>query len=78
MKRSCLLNPRSRPAAPEYIDCSMAVVDHALGLALLQRHVERREHQFGSHLLADGPAHDAPAPYTSTMARKMKPAQVGT
>ena len=38
------------------------MVDDALGLALLQRHVQRREHQLGGHLLTDGPAHDAPAP----------------
>ena len=37
--------------------------DDALGLALQQRHVLRREHELGWHLLTDGPAHDAPAPY---------------
>jgi hypothetical protein len=37
-------------------------MDDTLGLALLQRHVQRREHEFGRHLLADSPTHDAPAP----------------
>ena len=37
-------------------------MDDALGPPLLQRHVQRREHELGGHLLADRPADDAPAP----------------
>jgi hypothetical protein len=38
------------------------VVDDTLGFALLQRHVQRREHQVGRHALTHGPAHHAPTP----------------
>jgi hypothetical protein len=40
----------------------IAVMDHAVGFALLQRHVQRHKHQVGRHLFADGPARDAPTP----------------
>ena len=33
---------------------TVAMVDQAVGLALLQCHVQRRKHQIGGHLLADG------------------------
>ncbi len=38
------------------------VMDHVVGLPLLDGHVERREHQAAGHALADRPAHDATAP----------------
>ena len=38
------------------------VVNDALGFALLQRHVQRCEHEVCSHALAHGPTHDAAPP----------------
>jgi hypothetical protein len=40
----------------------VAVMDDAVRLPLLQRHVQRGEHEVSRHLLADRPADDAPAP----------------
>jgi len=40
----------------------VTVVDHGVGPALLQRHAQRRQHQFGGHALADCPPDRAPAP----------------
>ena len=37
------------------------VMNDLLGLALPQRHIERREHQFGPQVRCHGPAHDAAA-----------------
>jgi len=41
----------------------IAVMDDAVWLALLQRHVQRGQHQFGFHPLADRPANNTPAPH---------------
>jgi hypothetical protein len=38
-------------------------VDHAIRPALLQRHVQRGEHQIGCHAFADRPTHHTPAPH---------------
>lgn len=40
----------------------VAVVDDAFGFALLQRHVQRCEHEVCGHAFSHGPAHHAPAP----------------
>jgi len=40
----------------------IAVMDDLVGLALLDGHVQRAEHQISRHALADGPADDAAAP----------------
>jgi hypothetical protein len=40
-----------------------AVMDEVGGTPLLDRHVQRREHQISRHLLADRPSDDTPAPY---------------
>ena len=40
----------------------VAVVNDALGFALLQCHVQGRQHQVGGHAFSHGPAHHAPAP----------------
>src|SRR5512146_218383 len=53
------------PALPEgkarILRTLIAVVNDITRPALRNRHVERREREFRTHLLADGPAHDAAA-----------------
>jgi len=46
-----------------------SLVDHLAWLALLQRHVQRREREFSGHGLADGPAITRLLQASSTTAR---------
>ena len=50
-----------RPVEPG-LAALVAVMDDAVWLPLLQRHVQRREDEVSRHLLADRPPDDAPAP----------------
>ncbi|MBK6657512.1 MAG: hypothetical protein IPG43_04845 [Proteobacteria bacterium] len=53
-------------------------MDDVLRPSLLERHLERVEHEFGTQVVGHGPTDDAPAADVSTTARYRKPAQVGT
>ncbi len=61
------LHARFTAAPPEgdrrILASLVRVMDHAVGVPLRQRHVQRPQHQFRVQVVGHGPADDAPAEY---------------
>lgn len=80
---NCFIHPAGRPINTSWlkvlrrpVESALAalvgMVNDAFGFALLQRHVQGREHQVGGPALTHGPAHPTPAPDRGTPSRSVR------